>query len=93
MLHSEALKRSWIKLLIIKNLMEIVMHSDFYFIEQMVKEKQRQLVAEADKLRQIKSINSAKNYARKRNIDALICHIKDLGTFLFRKRERLNCGC
>lgn len=69
------------------------MHSDFYFIEQMLKEKERQWIEEADRLRQIKSINSTKNYTGKQNIDALTSHIKDLTTFLFRRPGRLNCGC
>lgn len=69
------------------------MHSDFYFIEQMLKEKERQWIAEADRLRQIKSINSTKNYTQKQNIDALSSHIKDLTTFIFRRRGCLNCGC
>lgn len=69
------------------------MHSDFYFIEQMLKEKERQWIAEADRLRQIKSINSTKNYTQKQNIDALTSHIKDLTTFIFRRRGCLNCGC
>ena len=69
------------------------MHSDFYFIEQMLKEKERQWIAEADRLRQIKSINSTKNYTKKQNIDALTSHLKELTTFIFRKRGCLNCGC
>jgi hypothetical protein len=69
------------------------MHSDFYFIEQMLKEKERQLIAEADRLRQIKTIDSTKNNTRKQNLDALTSHIKDLTTFIFRRRGRLSCGC
>jgi len=69
------------------------MHSDFYFIEKMLKEKERQLIAEADKLCQIKTINSPKKNARKQNIDALTSHIKNLTTSLFRRRRCLNGGC
>lgn len=69
------------------------MHSDFYFIEQMLKEKERQLIAEADRLRQIKTIDSTKNNTRKQNLGALTSHIKDLTTFIFRRRGRLSCGC
>lgn len=69
------------------------MHSDFYFIEQMVKEKQRQLVAEADRIRQIKAINSTKANTRKLKIGSITGYIKTFVAFLFRKRERLICGC
>lgn len=69
------------------------MHSDFYFIEQMLKEKERQWIAEANRLRQIKTIDSTKNSTRKQNLEALTSHIKDLTTFIFRRRGRLSCGC
>lgn len=69
------------------------MHSDFYFIEQMVKEKERQLLAEADRLRQIKAINSTQTNVRKRKIGSITGYIKTLGAFLFRKQERLTCRC
>lgn len=69
------------------------MHSDFYFIEQMVKEKERQLLAEADRLRQIKAINSTQTNVRKRKIGSITGYIKTLGAFLFRKQERLMCRC
>lgn len=69
------------------------MYSDFYFIEEMVKEKERQFLFEADRLRQIKAINSTETNARKRKISSLSDHIRCLGAFLFRKHERLSCGC
>lgn len=70
-----------------------VVHSDFYFIEQMFKEKIRQLMIEADSLPQIKAINSTETNAQKRKISSLSGHIRGLGTFLFRKHERIGCGC
>jgi hypothetical protein len=69
------------------------MHFDFYFIEQMVKEKERQWMAEADRLRQGKAINSTQTNARKRKIGSITGYVKTLGAFLFRKQERLICRC
>jgi len=69
------------------------MHSEFYFIEQMLKYKEMQFVAEAERLRQIKSINLVRTRDRKRKIAALISYLKKLGTINSNKYERLCEGC
>lgn len=69
------------------------MHSEFYFIEQMLKYKEMQFVAEAESLRQIKSINLVRTRDRKKKIAALISYLKMLGTINSNKYERLCEGC
>ena len=69
------------------------MYTGYYFTELIVKERQRQLVAEADRIRQIKAIKSKKTKNRKRKIGSITGYIRTLGAFLFRKHERLICEC
>jgi len=69
------------------------MYTGYYFTELIVKERQRQLVAEADRLRQIKAIKSKKNRNKNRGIDSITGYIKALEAFLFKKHDRLICEC
>lgn len=69
------------------------MYTDFYFIEEMLREKERQLLAEADRLRLIKSIDAAKTYAGQRKIGLFTDRMRNFRTVLLGKREQLHCGC
>lgn len=69
------------------------MYTDFYFIEHMVREKERQLLAEADRLRLIRSINAAKTSAGQRKIGLFNLRMRDLRAVLSGTREQLPCGC
>ncbi len=69
------------------------MYTSYYFTELIVKERQRQLVAEADRLRQIKATKSKKRHGRKRRIDSITDYFRTLGANLFRKNEGLTCRC
>ena len=69
------------------------MYTGHYFTELIVKERQRQLVAEADRLRQVKAIKSKRTKNSKRKIGLITGYMRTLGTFLFRKHERSICEC
>ena len=69
------------------------MYTGFYFTELIVKERQRQLVAEADRLHQIKAFKSKKTKNRKRKTVSITGYIRTIGAFLFRKHEQLICEC
>jgi hypothetical protein len=69
------------------------MYIGHYFTEFIVKERQRQWVAEADRLRRNKAIKSRKTNNRKRKIGSITGYVRTLGAFLFRKPEPLICRC
>lgn len=69
------------------------MHSEFYFIEQMLKYKELQFLEEAERLRQLKSINFARTRDRKSKSAALISYLKKLLKIKSIKYERLCEGC
>ena len=69
------------------------MYTGYYFTELIVKERQRQLVAEADRLRRIKASKIKKNKDKKCGIGSVNSKIKALGAYLFKKHERLMCEC
>jgi hypothetical protein len=69
------------------------MYNSHYFTEFMVRERQRQLIAEADSLHHIKAIKSKKTKNRKRKIGLITGYIRTLEAFLFRKHEQSICEC
>ena len=69
------------------------MYTDDYLTELIVKERQRQLMSVAGRLRYIKAIKSKKWHDRKQKLDTLTGYIKTLGAVFFRKNEGLTCRC
>lgn len=69
------------------------MYTGDYLTELIVKERQRQLMSEADRLRYIKATKSKKWHGRKQKLDTLTGYIKTLGAVFFRKNEGLTCRC
>lgn len=69
------------------------MYNSHYFTEIMVKERQRHLIAEADRLRLIKAAKSTRTKNRKRTSGSIFRIIKGLGSYLLRKHEPSICGC
>ena len=69
------------------------MYNSYYFTKMMVKERQRQLIAEMDRLRLIRAAKSTKTKNRKRIFGSISRFIKGLGTYLHRKHETSICGC
>ena len=69
------------------------MYNSQNFTELIVKERQRQLVAEADRLCLIKAAKSTKTNNRKRNFYSIFSFVKGLGAYLLRKHEPSICGC
>ncbi len=67
------------------------MYNSNYFTELKVKDRQRQLVADAERLRLIKAAKSTRNKNRKRITGSISRFIKDLGTYLLRKHEPSIC--
>ena len=69
------------------------MTSNFYFNEQMVKDIERQLMAEADKLRLIKANKPDKTKNRKSISSSMPKFIKGLRALSFRKQKPAICRC
>lgn len=69
------------------------MYTSDYLTELIVKERQRQLISEADRLRHIKAIKSKNRHGRKQKLDAITGYIKILGAVFFRKNDGLTCRC
>ena len=69
------------------------MYNSYYFTKMMVKERQRQLIAEMDRLRLIRAAKSTKNKKRKRIYSSISRFIKGFGTYLHRKHGTSTCGC
>ncbi len=69
------------------------MYNGYYFTKIMVKERQRQLITEMDRLRLIGAAKSTKTKNRKRISGSISRFIKGLGAYLHRKHETSICGC
>ncbi len=69
------------------------MYNSHYYTEIMVKERERDLIAEADRLRLIKAAKSTRTKNRKRITGSISRFIKGLGTYLLRKHEPSICRC
>ena len=69
------------------------MNNSHYFTEFMVRERQRQLVAEADSLRLIKTGKSKGTKNRKRISGTISNFINIIGAHLHRKTDPSVCLC
>jgi len=69
------------------------MYTSHYFVELIVKERQKQLVVEADKSRLTKATKSTKTNNSKRISGSITGYVRTLGAILFRKHERMICRC
>ena len=69
------------------------MYNSHYFTEFMVRERQRQLGAEADSLRMVKTGKSKETHNGKRLSNLLSSFAENLVTYLHRKDEPSICEC
>ena len=69
------------------------MYTSHYFTELIVRERQRQWVAEADRSRRIREAKLTGINNRKQIIGSLCIFLKDLGAYFIRKHEPSICGC
>ncbi len=69
------------------------MYNSHYYTKIMVKERERQLIAEADRLRLIKAAKSTRTKNRKRIAGPISRFIKGLENYLLRKHEPSICRC
>lgn len=62
------------------------MYNSHYFVEVTVKERQKQLLEEADRLNLLEVIKSSKSKNRRRKLKSISKHFKDLAAFRLRKK-------
>ena len=69
------------------------MSTNFYLTEIMVKEKEKQLLKEASRLRLINAGKSAMTKNRKRISGSIAKFTRGIGGYLHRRPEPSNCRC
>jgi hypothetical protein len=69
------------------------MYNNHYYNEIMVKERQKQLLAEADRLRLIRAAKSTRTQNGNRIFGSISRFIKSFGTYFQKNHKPSTCGC